>query len=425
MRSRAILTATLLGLAAPASADPLDAFGFDARSKGMGNAATAATSPAGSTFYNPAAAALADTPFTLVGYSYAAMRLRIDDRDARVTDPHGLDLALGVPVRCGHDCTFAAGVGLHLPDQFVVRIQAIPAGEPHFVLLDNDVDRIVVTPALALRVGPVAVGGGVTLLADAAGHGVDFKVGARGGMQEGEAKVDFALPNRAAAVFGVLVTPVPALRLGMSYRGEIDLRLALDVHALVDIPGGGDTVISIRALNFYTPHKLSMGVAFDPTESLTLAADASYYRWSGFTGGVADLRILVDLMVAPALLQGTFPADRLHDTLALRGGFEWRPIPAGERTLAVRGGLSYEPTPVPDQTLLTSFADNDRVTFSIGAGAGWRRITGLLEKPFAIDIALGWHQLVERQTHKLDPALASFSSSGGILDAAVTATASF
>src|SRR5262249_34704401 len=162
--------------------------------------------------------------------------------------------------------------------------------------------RIVVNPTLALRIGRLALGGGVTLFSDAAGSGIEFTVGARGGMQVGQASLDVGLPSRAAPLFGVLYEPLPGLRVGASFRDEVDLRLRLDIVAHVEVHGGGETIISIRALNFYTPRKLSFGVAWDPTEHTTLAVDASYYNWSGFSGGVPDLKILVDLSIAPALL---------------------------------------------------------------------------------------------------------------------------
>src|SRR5262249_11326129 len=285
-----------------------------------------------------------------------------------VGSSRGLPSGGALPSRCGSACTFAVGLAFYLPDQFIARIQTIPVSEPRFVLLDNDVDRIVINPTLALRLGPIAVGAGVTLFSDAAGNGIDFTVGGRGGMQVGEAKLDVALPSRAAPLLGLLWTPRTDLRVGASFRGQLDLRLRLDIIAHVDIPGGGDTVISIRALNFYTPRKLSLGVAWDPTDRITLAADASYYNWADFSGGVPGLRVLVDLQIAPALLQGTFPADRLHDTMTLRAGGEWRRALAPDRMAALRAGLAYEPSPVPDQVLLTSLADNDRFVVSLGAG---------------------------------------------------------
>jgi long-subunit fatty acid transport protein len=408
-----------------AAADPIDTFGFDARAQAMGNAMTAAVQGAGSAFYNPAAGALAEHPTVTIGYSYAAMMLELDGRDAGVTAPRGLSLGLGLPFRCGPECALAFDLGLYLPDQFTARVQTVPASQPHFLLLDNDVDRITVNTTLALRLGWLAVGGGVTLLADVAGNGVDFTIGARGGTQVGEASIDVALPNRAAAVLGLLVSPRPDLRFGVAWRAAIDLHLRLDIIAHVDIPGGGETIVSIRAINFYTPHKLSGGFAWDVTPALTLTADASYYRWSGFRGGVPDLRVLVDLAIAPAILEGVFAADQLSDTLTVRAGGEWRRDLGGDRQLALRAGLAFEPTPVGRQDLVTSFADDDRLILSAGGGLGWQSLGALLTKPVRLDVALQWHHLLSQTTTKLHPALPAFSSGGDILHLALTATASF
>ena len=416
----------LLLLARTAAADPLDVFGFDARAKAMANAATATATNASAAFYNPAAGAFATDPQLQIGYSAAAMLLRINDRDAEVSSPRGVALGLGLPVRCGAACTFAFDLALYLPDQFITRIQTIPASEPHFVLLDNDVDRIVVNPTAALRIGRFAIGGGVTLLSDAAGNGIEFTVGATpGGKPVSEASLDVALPSRAAPLVGAMVEVFPGFRVGASYRGELDLRLRLDILAHVQVPGGGDTIISIRALNFYTPRKLSFGAAFDATDHLTLAADASYYNWANFAGGVPDLKILVDLMFAPTLLDGTFPADRLHDTMTVRAGGEWRTSVGTDREAALRAGVAYEPSPLPPQVLETSFADGDRVIVTGGAGVRWARIPGILEKPFGVDAAIEWHKLLGQTTQKVDPALPGFSTGGSMLHFALTATAAF
>src|SRR5262245_2780120 len=102
----------LLLFARVAAADPLDTFGFDARAKAMANAATATATNAGAAFYNPAAGAFATDPHIQIGYSAAAMLLRINDADAGVSSPRGVGLGLGLPVRCGASCTFAFDLAL-------------------------------------------------------------------------------------------------------------------------------------------------------------------------------------------------------------------------------------------------------------------------------------------------------------------------
>jgi long-subunit fatty acid transport protein len=287
-----------------------------------------------------------------------------------------------------------------------------------------------VQPVLSLAITRwLSIGGGVTLLADAAGNGIDFDVGVYGGEKVGRARLDASLPLRIAPVLGVLVEPIPGFRIGASYRGEIDLGLKLDVVANVDIAGAvtGDTKISIRALDHYTPRKVSLGLAYDVIPSLTLMADATYLNWSAFKGGAPDLEILVALGISPALRKATYPENPFRDVVIPRVAGEYRHSIGEHVGLSGRLGFSYERSPVPDQTNLINLADNDQVVITAGFGVALSRITSVLAKPLTIDIGAGWHQLIERTIEK-DPRLfpgSTFTSSGRIVHLSATLGARF
>src|SRR5262249_41357822 len=180
------------------------------------------------------------------------------------------------------------------------RIQLVPATEPHFALLDNNLQHIVVQPVVALRFGRAfAIGAGATLLADAAGNGVTFDVGVNAGNKVGQAALAVALPARAAPVVGVTIMPKPWLRVAAAYRGEIDLKLNLDILAHVDLPGAisGDTLISLVALNFYSPHTVTGAVSVD-LGALTLTAQLDWLKWSSFHQALPSLDVSIGLAIA-------------------------------------------------------------------------------------------------------------------------------
>lgn len=418
----------LLLLAAPAAADPLDTFGFGARSSGMAGATTADSTGAAAAHVNPAAVALAPHPELTLGWGYGRMALDIDGRDAQVLDARGTDVGIAIPVRHGEIWT-AFGLALHLPDQFIARIQLVPATEPHFALLDNDVHRIVVEPVFAIRPTRwLAIGGGVSLLADAAGNGIRFDVGVEGGEKVGESALDVSLPTRITPLLGVLVKPHPRVRIGASYRGALDLSLKLAILADVDVAGvvSGDVLIDVRALNYYTPRRVTGGVAVDVTEELTLTADLSWLEWSAFDAGVPDVRVLLTLGISPPLVDTMFPRQPFEDILVPRAGVEWT-VPAGRTDLAFRAGWALEPSPVPAQTGLTSFADNDRHVFAVGAGITFRAFQPILTRPISIDLGLQWHHLRDKLTIKdqeMFPGEA-FSSGGDIVRGGVTTSVYF
>lgn len=411
------LAALVALLLAPslARANALDTFGFGPRAAGMAGAGTAEARGQAAAFHNPANLTLSDDIEAAISYSYAATALKIDGRDANVTTPRGVSLGLSLPAHLG-PITAAFGLALYLPDQFVARIQLVPATEPHFALLDNELQHVVVQPVVALRFGRAfAIGGGASVLTDAGGHGVTFDVGVNAGNKVGQAAIDLRLPVRAAPVLGVTILPKPWLRVSAAYRGELDLKLSLDILAHVDLPGAisGDTLISLVALNFYSPHTVTGAVAVD-LGALTLTAQLDWLKWSSFTAALPTLNVNIGLAIAPPLVAPAFPVVRFDDQYIPRLGAELHRAVSAHLEMAARVGYAYMPSPVRPQTGLTSFADNDRHVVAVGVGFALRDLLHFLPKPLHLDAALQVQQLEPRAAAK-DPhvtASPGFSSSG-------------
>jgi long-subunit fatty acid transport protein len=230
-------------------------------------------------------------------------------------------------------------------------------------------------------------------------------------------------------VVGFTVLPRPWLRLGAAYRGAIDLGLKLDILANVDLAGAitGDTLITLRAVNFYTPHKVALGAAVEVRPELTLTAELDWVNWGAFGGAVPDLRVLVALGISPPLVEALFPAARFNDIWVPRVGAELRHDFSPRVGFAVRLGYAYERSPVPAQRGLTSFADNDRHVVALGAGIELRRLIPILPRPLRLDVAAQVHALEPRATLK-DPRVfpgQGFSSGGAIVHLAATLEARF
>lgn len=418
-----------LGAFPRARANPLDTFGFGSRASSLAGTAAAGAVGFAAAHHNPAGVAATSDVEASVGYGYAFTRLRLDGQDSHTTAPRGVSLGLAVPLRLG-SWRIAFGLALYLPDQFLLRIHHVPAAEPNFLLLDNNLQHLVVTPVLALAPTRwLQLGGGATILADAAGNGVTFDVGVAGGEQIGRGQVDTALPLRAAPVVGLRVQPLSWLRLGVAYRGAIALGLRFDVLARVNLAGliRGNVLINLRSVNVYTPHKIAGGVAIDVAPGLTLEANLEWQDWSGYRGGVPDLRVLADLGLSTPLLRALFATPQFRDILVPRFGAEYRRHLTSRVDWAARLGYAYERSPVPDQLGITSFADNDRHIWALGSGVAIDGLGGVFPKPLGVDVALQWHELVDRTTVK-DPRYfpgSGFTSSGRLVLLSATVTARF
>ncbi len=392
--------AVLLALPARrASADPTDLFGFGPKAMATAGASAPVLTDWSSAAANAAGPARAGRVDLGLGYVYGHAFARVNGRDAGLMDVRGIALGLAAPIRLPKGLVLGVGLAAYVPDQFLVRVQLIPSYEPRFVMLDNRPHRLVVTPVVALKVWrALSLGLGATILGDAAGRGVRFSVGTLGGGKSGEANLDVDLPMRVAPVAGILFGPLGGFSVGIAYQGELDLRLALDIVADVNVAGvvTGDTVIAMRAVNYFTPHRVSVTAAYR-WWGLQAAATLVYKAWSRFSAGIPDLRITMDLGLAPPFWRTVLPPDNFHDTIYVRLGGRWTFDLGRGRSLSLSAGYGFEPTPVPAQVGVSALLDNDRHVVGMGLAYEMGRLSKTVPWTLGVELAVQYHHLVERR----------------------------
>ncbi|MEZ4431068.1 MAG: hypothetical protein R3F65_01560 [bacterium] len=353
------LASLALLMASPAAANPLDAFGFGARAVGMGGAATAVSTDVAANYYNPAGLAAGDGLRLDLGYAFVRPELRIAGGDQRVDDSRGFQGGVALPgVLFGRRVGFS--LGLHLPDERVSRIRALPQRQPRWVLWDNRPQRVVITSSVALEViEGLFVGGGLTYLANTAGT---LDITGDVGLFDVEltrlsSAVDVDLASVRYASAGVLYQG-DGWRLGAAWRQDFSLKLDLDVRVtgrvlsapeLAVVPEG---LFLLRSLNdnLYSPQQVFVGAAVTLGDWL-VAVDVGWLDWSRFPSPTARLELALEL--APLSFELPLPAEPLapgfHDIVVPRVGAEWAALAGEWGRLLVRGGGFYEPSPAPDQ----------------------------------------------------------------------------
>lgn len=386
-------------------ANPLDAYGFGGRGPALAGAVGALVEDAAAAFYNPAGLALGTQPTFLVGYGAAIPRLTFDGRAAPAEAARGVSLGLAIPRTLG-STTLAFGAALYFPDQRLVRIRAQPATEPRFSQYDNRVHRLAVHPALGFRPWPwLSIGAGLSILADAKGAGTDLDVTLNldraqdPTAQRASASLDVQLPTRIAPVVGVWARLHERLRASLVWRGSISLDVALDTRVKID--AGllrGLALTGLSSSDYYTPHTLAFGLAFDVTKSIVLSAEATWYRWSAAPSPVPLIRAALDLGLPIDIVNVSVPSAAYQpwDIVVARLGAEGRLRPRKHLELAWRAGFAYEPTPLPRQTGLTSLADNDKVVFTAGFGLSLEDLGGYVAGPLRVDVYLQSHVMRDR-----------------------------
>jgi long-chain fatty acid transport protein len=222
---------------------------------------------------------------------------------------------------------------------------------PDVVYLRLDRDRLAHDPELS------ALGGGGPIPLARAGYDLDGTA-----------------IGWSAGVFG---RPRPGLSLGALYRSSVEVSLEglvdftiVAPDALKSVIRGERTVGEIleatyvdqsARLEIPLPDVLSLGAAWDPIPSVTLAVDVQRVGWGG----------LDELAFTPL---GPAPAEPValdwQDVWAWRIGAEAR-RPGG---LALRVGYAREESPAPRGGVTPLFPDAEREALSAGAGIDWRGV---------------------------------------------------
>lgn len=420
--------------AAPALANPLDAFGFGARSIALGGAVTASVDDFSATYYNPAAlAALDDLRFEL-GYLAVEPSLTLNGGDLDVDSPRGFQGGLTLPGRL-FDHRVAVSVGLYLPDDRVTRVRALPQSQPRFELFDNRPQRIVITSAFAFEVfTDVYLGAALTYLSNTSGV-LDIQ-GTVHLTDEERSRLTSAVDVNLEAIrypsAGVAYAPRRGLQLGAAWREEFSLALDLDVDVHGQIVTGpservlvedGRFVLHSRNHNLFSPRQVSIGAAWKARDWL-VGADVAWLQWSRFRSPTAHIDI--ELSLEPINFQVPAPDPpedpRFHDIFVPRIGAEYALVDGPRLGLVARVGYFYEPTPAPDQPGRTNYVDSDKHGTSAGLGFRVSDVTEVFPKPIRLDVAVQAVFLEPRRYVKDDPAdpVGDYEAAGYTLGAAGT-----
>jgi long-chain fatty acid transport protein len=199
---------------------------------------------------------------------------------------------------------------------------------------------------------------------------------------------------------GLKWKPLPSLSLGAAYRSEVELKIKGDANFLATTPAGFDIIgMTTGATSPYSkarasstvsstivlPSSLGLGVAWQPTDKLTLEVDAEWTGWSS----MKKLEFQFD---GPqfANFNGKPKPLNWEDVWCYKVGGQY----ALTKNIDLRAGYMFDKNPVPDSTIGPVLPDADRHSFSVGQGFHNDR--------FSLDLAYMWTHFVERTTSNQD-----------------------
>ena len=164
---------------------------------------------------------------------------------------------------------------------------------------------------------------------------------------------------------GLLLFPESQISFGMTYRSKVDVDQDIDIRltnlapALHPLTGGSGVSFDAKTrLEF--PEVLSFGLAYRPTDSLTLAVELEWTGWSSFDRADVDFENEI-----PQAGISDFVLDYDYDdTWFYKIGVDYK----FTAEWSIRAGYAYVESPVPGRTLNPANPDADQHNFGLGVG---------------------------------------------------------
>lgn len=383
--------------ASSALAGPFDLYGVSGRGQAMGNAMTAAADDWSAAYYNPALLTEKETFSFGAGFALNAPDLKINTAKSGVaTNPAQTydSVTLGFVFPLGGKLRNRVEIGVlaAVPLQSFLRVHFEDAAVPHFYMYDTQPGTFEIYPTIGIRIFDwLSLGGGVRVLAGMVGKGTFTLDISNNRLPSKDLQVDLALSP--AAVAGIALKPFKGFKIGLTYRGEQSLPIALP--NTLNIQGlDAQLVLDIHGIAQWNPHMFDLGVSYaiEPAH-LQLAAMIEYALWSRapdptvflgvkLKGADVDKSGLSGVLDTPAKGNERFVNLGLSNTLSVRAGLEYTPV----WFFALRAGYAYRPTPLPVQTSGTNILDNDSHTFSAGLGFQFHEPLQIFPEPVSIDL---------------------------------------
>jgi long-chain fatty acid transport protein len=351
---------------------------------------TASATDFSAAFYNPAGLARSETVELGVGRLGFGSGLTIRGRPSPIADPTAVLVGARLPIPLGGvlERRLYLGLALSVPPTSAGRILARDPDEPFFPLYDNRTQRLVIVPALGVRLTDrLSLGIGVNYLAGLAGA----VQGTTGASRAIEPRVDEGLPATAAVHAGVRWDPRPWLSVGAAFRQRFSVPFTDAADVIV---AGQPISVSVKSSGLYTPDELALGATVRPRPGTSVGLDVTWQRWSAWQGPYVHVTSTLPLA---GDLVGELPKVPFSDIVTVHLGVEHLAYRGRAAELRLRGGYGYDPSPIPaTQAGVTNLMDGPK--HILGLGAGLRLTPRWLPLPVTLDAHVGLH-VVESRTY--------------------------
>jgi long-subunit fatty acid transport protein len=323
-------------------------------------ARAARASDGSAAFFNPAGLGMGRGVHVEIAPQLGVSGLAAQGRGLAVADPFGFTIAADatVPFTGALEDRIRLGIAMYLPPSSLLRLLVEPPDTPQLPYFANRTQRLVVEPAIAVRIAQAAsIGAGVNVLGGVAGP-ADVRPGASGAP---EPRISVDATTRVSAHVGLRLDLTERIHLGATYRQEFSVPVFVATKA--DL-GGISLSADVRIEQaLFDPHTFVLGAAFD-FDRLEIEVDAAYSAWSAYKGPALGVRA----ELPGALLTSEEPHALFRDVASLRAAASYG-VDVGQRSeVLFRAGLGFEPTILASGSQGTfNFVDGPKVFAGLGA----------------------------------------------------------
>lgn len=332
-----------------------------ARAVSLSNAVTAGIDDASAVYANPAALREIEGNQLLGGMTYINNVSSVGNsgrRSVNIHDDNFIPTLFANYHIEGTDLT--AGIGLYSP--FGLATSYAEDTFTRFGAIRSEIRTLYVTPAVGWQVNPtLSVGAGVSFVHSSAmfTRALFLGPGTEGRLRLADTDNGFTFN------LGLLVKPHDKLKIGLTYRGRLDLNFDTGQVKVADGTGAISTARS-KGTQMPLPPVISMGIHWKMTPSWSAEFVHDFTHWSEFR----HLKARFTPALLGGALSGLFIQQLWKDTHTLRLGTAYR---LNER-LELRGGIAVDETPIPARTLGPSIPGADILTLNAGLGYQWKSL---------------------------------------------------
>lgn len=331
-----------------ASADPAETLGISWEGRGSAGAAAAGVDTYAAAFYNPANLGYSPSITADAGFLVAWDGLTSDQGN---NGGSYLELGVQLPVLLHKSHPIWMGLGLLTPTTGFYDIDLSPVGQPTYLPFNSRERRLSFAAALGARLFPwLSIGLGAQMLPD-----VTAKVSLDLAQATGDNDVSVRVGYRLTPTAGVSIRPIPALKVGLSYRGAIDTRLDLPVDVVAE---GIVLEALVSSRTYFVPHRITLGAEWTFSKQLRLEVDGQWSKYSDMDSPSPSVALYDS--EGTDTLGAIPPGPFTRDTVSVASALRYR------GPLELVAAYSFVPSVVEKQSGPTNYLDCDRHTLALG-----------------------------------------------------------